>query len=148
MENIVETNIVQILEKNGYPEKKVSLPYKAIFESCKKHEVKLADVLKNLKEQKEIQNEIQDEKILFYSKAIAEAQEKQEAAKESGSSEDLFGFSPDLAAKAFEKLGLTPEKIKEFQTMYEGLSPDQKKDILKTAKNQAGIDPTLDPNKS
>ncbi len=44
----VEDSIKHCIEKNGFPEKSVRLPFKAIHDSCKKHNTALKEVLANL----------------------------------------------------------------------------------------------------
>ena len=44
----VEDSIKHCIKKNGFPEKSVRLPFKAIHESCKNHNIALKDVLTNL----------------------------------------------------------------------------------------------------
>ena len=66
----VEKSILNSIEKNGFPEKMVNLPFQAIFNTCKKNGVKLSAVLKNLEKQ-EVFNEIGTDKILFCREKLA-----------------------------------------------------------------------------
>ena len=51
-QSAVEDSIKYCIEKNGFPEKSVRLPFKAIHESCKKHNSSLKEVLANLAQNK------------------------------------------------------------------------------------------------
>ena len=66
--NKISESIIQSIRKNGFPEKKVTLPFQAIYDSCKKNDLKLSDVLKTLAEE-DIQSEIGNDKILFFKKS-------------------------------------------------------------------------------
>ena len=48
----VEESIKHCIEKNGFPSKKVRLPFKAIHENCKKYDTSIKDVLANLLQEK------------------------------------------------------------------------------------------------
>ena len=48
----VERSIKHCIEKNGFPEKSIRLPFKSIHESCKNHNTALKEVLANLTQHK------------------------------------------------------------------------------------------------
>ena len=49
--NQAEESIKHSINKNGFPEKVVRLPFKPVYDACKKHGTNLSDVLDNLQEQ-------------------------------------------------------------------------------------------------
>ena len=46
--NAVADSIKHSISKSGYPEKVVRLPFKPVYDSCKKNDTALADVLEHL----------------------------------------------------------------------------------------------------
>ncbi len=115
----VEKNIINSINKNGFPEKRVNLPFKAIFDSCKKNSVKLSDVLDNLKSQ-EIYSEIGDEKILFYKEKV----------------EPSFDIPPDFMKSAMDQMkNMDPEQLKELKKKVMKMSSDERGEMLNKAKD-------------
>ncbi len=47
----VEESIKHSIRKNGFPEKIVNLPFKAVYDHCKRNGVPLAEVLRRLEEE-------------------------------------------------------------------------------------------------
>ena len=52
--NPVADSIRHSITKNGYPEKVVRLPFKPVYDSCKKNDTALADVLDQLPKEENI----------------------------------------------------------------------------------------------
>jgi len=75
----VEGSIKYCIEKNGFPEKNVRLPFKSVHESCKNHNTALKEVLANLTQQKII-GTIQGDFIEF--RASNNLKEKSKAHKQ------------------------------------------------------------------
>ncbi len=121
----VEESILNSIKKNGYPEKKVSLPFQAIFKACKKNDVSLSSVLSKLEEQK-VLNEISDDKILFFSEDF-QAKPKENKAPE---------FSEKMVSEAMKKMeDMNPEELEKIKNQVMGMSPEEQKEMLKQAKN-------------
>ncbi len=120
----VEESILNSIKKNGYPEKKVALPFQAIFKACKKNEVSLSTVLKKLEEQ-DILNEISDDKILFFSKEF----------KAKPTTNKPPEFSEKMVAEAMKKMeDMDPEELEKVKKQVMGMSPEEKNELIKQAK--------------
>ena len=63
---VVEDSIKHSIKKNGFPERVVRLPFKAVYESCKRHNTTLKNVLDSLIKDK-IVGTIQGDHIEFCS---------------------------------------------------------------------------------
>ena len=126
METIIQS-VVHSLEKNGFPEKKVTLPFKPVFDACKKKDVKLADVLRQLETQ-EILSDIGNEKILFYTKEHM-LNDAQNAAAGDDMDKGMF-------ARAMDQLkSMDPAKLKEMKDKVMAMSPEERADLLEKAKD-------------
>jgi len=121
----IEESIINSITKNGFPEKTVSLPFQAIFKTCKNQDISLSAVLKNLEGQ-EIFNEKSGDRILFY--------DKKPAPKKSD-------FNPgdmpdDLYKDAMEKMqNMDPGKLEEMKKRIMSMSPKEQQEMLKKAKD-------------
>ena len=131
----VEESIKHSIRKNGYPEKIVRLPFKAIYDSCKQHGASLADVLDHLKEE-DIIGKIKGNVIEFKAPGKPDPVEKDsEPAGIHPTDFPFAGGTPDLGR--LQQLGqeylaqLTPEQIEELRDMVADLSDEDKANILK-----------------
>ena len=132
--SVVEKSIIQSIEKNGFPKKAVSLPFKPIFDSCKKHDLKLADVLRALQTQ-DIHSNIGDEKIVFYRHAPTSVQDK----GDDPSTNRLFDVPPEFMKTAMEQLkNMTPEQLKELKEKAKLFSPQENSRMMDRAKELFG----------
>ena len=110
--------------KNGFPEKKVALPFQAIFNACKKNAVKLSDVLKSL-EQRSVLSEIGNEKILFYA-----------AGEETFENPNSDYRDGNIFKAAMEKIkGMDPKELSEIKNRVLNMSPTERADLLRKAKD-------------
>lgn len=122
----VEDNIIHSIKKNGYPQKKVALPFQSIFKACKSNNVSVSDVLKNL-EASNIKSKIDGDKILFFDGDIAEQEDKTESS---------FGFSNKVVADAMKKLReLDPKELEKLKQQVKDMTPEEREAILKKAKD-------------
>ncbi len=120
--NKISESIIQSIRKNGFPEKKVTLPFQAIYESCKKNNLKLADVLKTL-ETEEIYSEIGNDKILFFQKPEHSKPDKD------------FGDS-NLFKAAMDKIkGMDPKEVASLKDKVMNMSESERANLLKKAKD-------------
>jgi chorismate mutase len=130
METVIKS-ILAALEKNGFPEKKVSLPFQAIFKSCKNHDTTLSNVLNHLKTS-DILHETTGDRILFYHKTLSPS--KKEAAgpdpdKESGTAEKAY-------AEAMEKLQqMDPQEVERLKKQVMDMSPEEQAELMKKAQS-------------
>ena len=131
----VEKSIKYCIEKNGFPEKSVRLPFKPIYESCKNHSVPLKKVLANLIERK-IFGTIQGDFIEF--RASNNLKEKPHAPKQTNnSSKTTIPNIDDLNEMAQSCISkMTPEQMKELQNTVSNMSEEEKENILKNFSTQ------------
>ena len=132
--NPVADSIKHSITKNGFPGKVVRLPFKPVYDSCKKNGTALADVLELLKAEN-ILGAMAGDYIVFRSpEQAAEAVQAREAApKESSGGDDSSWWSKlgDLPAMAKEAMAkMTPEQLAEVKKRVENMSDEEKKNIL------------------
>jgi len=126
----IERSIKHCIEKNGFPEKSVRLPFKSIHESCKNHSIALKEVLANLTQHKII-GTIQGDFIEF--RASNKLKEKPHAPKQtSGSSKTTIPNMNDLNEMAQSCISkMTPDQMKELQNTVLNMSEEERENILK-----------------
>ena len=131
----VEKSIKHCIEKNGFPEKSVRLPFKSIHESCKNHNTALKEVLANLTQHK-IFGTIQGDFIEF--RASNNLKEKPHAPKQTNnSSKTTIPNMDDLNEMAQSCISkMTPEQMKELQNTVSNMSEEEKENILKNFSTQ------------
>ena len=126
----VENSIKHCIEKNGFPEKSVRLPFKSIHESCKNHSTPLKEVLANLIQHK-IFGTIQGDFIEF--RASDNLQEKPNASNQENNSPKTtmpnIGDLKEMAQSYMSKM--TPDQIKELGEMVSNMSEEERGNILK-----------------
>ena len=119
--SVVEDSIKHCIKKNGFPKINVRLPFKEIYESCKKHDSPLKKVLANLAQDKII-GTIEGDFIEFRSK-----DKPLEKPKTSGKANDLS--QTDLPNfENFQEMA---------QSLMSKMSPDQIKELGKTVANMS-----------
>ncbi len=133
----VEASIKHSLEKNGFPNKTVQLPFKPVYASCKKHGTALADVLENLKRDN-IVGAMEGQHIVF--RTAEKFAEHKSAAKAPGvdpswlgnigqmAGMGSLGDLQSMAREAFAKM--TPDQIADVKKRIENMSDEEKKNIL------------------
>ena len=131
----VENSIKHCIEKNGFPEKSVRLPFKSIHESCKNHSTPLKEVLANLIQHK-IFGTIQGDFIEF--RASDNLKEKPNASnQENNSSKTTMPNMGDLKEMAQSYMSkMTPDQIKELEKTVSNMSEEERKNILKNFSQQ------------
>ena len=131
----VGNSIKHCIEKNGFPEKSVRLPFKAIHESCKNHSIALKEVLANLTQHK-IFGTIQGDFIEF--RASNNLKEKLNASnQENNSSKTTIPNMDDLNEMAQSCISkMTPDQMKELQNTVSNMSEEEKENILKNFSTQ------------
>ena len=133
IDQIIET-IVRNLQKNGFPDSRVSLPKNTLESFVKKHDFELEDVLYEM-QQNEIHSKVEDVRIIFSPDAFSDPQ-KEEAP-------GCFDFSAlknmdlsKLKEKAESMMNqMSPEERKRYQDMYEKMSPEERQKIFEQAKS-------------
>ncbi len=129
--NPAEESIKHSIRKNGFPEKIVRLPFKPVYDACKKHGSSLADVLDKLQDE-QIFGKIVGNHVEFRSREkidfkAPEAKPSDEFSWVKGAS-NMEGFQ-NAAKDAMGKM--TPEQMTEAKKMIEDMSEQEKMDILK-----------------
>ena len=136
--NPVAENIKHSITKNGFPGKVVRLPFKPVYDSCKKNGTVLADVLDHLKGE-DILGAMEGDYIVFRSpeQVGASVQAKQAAPQESSGAEDSSWWSKlsglgDVSSMAKDAMAkMTPEQLAEIKNRVANMSDEEKKNILK-----------------
>jgi len=135
--NPVADSIKHSIKKNGFPGKVVRLPFKPVYNSCKKNGTALADVLAHLKAES-ILGSMAGDYIVFRSpeKAAEAVKAREDAPQEDSGADDSSWWSklpgladlPSKARKAMAKM--TPEQLAEIKKRVENMSDEEKKNIL------------------
>lgn len=134
-QSAVEDSIKHCIEKNGFPEKSVRLPFKAIHESCKKYENSLKKVLSNLARDKII-GTVQGDFIEFRS-SDKPLQEPKTSNKANDSSQTNLPDMENLNKMAQTYMSkMSPDQIKQLEKTVADMSEEEKKNILKNFSEQ------------
>lgn len=112
------TNILSILNSNGFPAKKVSLPTEKMFEAADKKGFSFNKVIDELKAQHQIDAQIGPDKIIF-SKVVAEKK----------SPADMMKEAQEMMAQ------MSPEELRKIQEMFMNMTPEEKEEIMKKGKD-------------
>lgn len=122
----VEDSILHNLKKNGFPSKKVSLPFQPLFKACKKEETTLSDVLNKLESQG-IMHQMDGDRIIF-------SPDKFDEAVNTSSDRGQFDYSNEMVQEAMKKMSeMDPDDLKRLKEQVAGMTPEQKNELLKQA---------------
>jgi len=130
--NQAEKSIEHSIRKNGFPQKIVRLPFKAVYDACKNYGTNLSDVLDNLQEKK-IFGKIISNHVEFRSREKIDFKPSDPSSANDfswikGAASNLKGFQE--AAK--DAMGeMTPEQMQEIRKSVESMSDEEKQNILK-----------------
>ncbi|MBI4384896.1 MAG: hypothetical protein HY579_12795 [Nitrospinae bacterium] len=125
----VEDSIKHSILKNGFPGKIVRLPFRPVYDSCKRNNASLSQVLENLARE-DIVGKIKGDFIEFRSgdkpEPVSESSGPDSVSGEPGAAglDALPGHVGELMAK------MTPEQIAEIRKLAENMSDEDKKNIL------------------
>ena len=130
--NQAEESIEHSIRKNGFPQKIVRLPFKAVYDACKNHGTNLSDVLDNLQE-KQIFGKIIGNHVEFRSREKIDFKPPDPSSANDfswikGAASNLKGFQ-EAAKDAMGKM--TPEQMQEIRKSIESMSDEEKQNILK-----------------
>jgi len=131
--NPVELNIRHALDKNGFPDKVVKLPFKPVYQSCKQYNTSLEAVLSSLKTQN-IPGSLEGDYIVFRSSDHATGQEDPKP-KASGSPID-----PTLLNAMANMAGLNNLSGESMQQALDSLTPEQREDLQKRVASMSAED--------
>lgn len=112
-------HILKILNTNGFPQKRVSLPTEKMYEAADNKGFSFNQVLEELKATHNVDAQIGPDKIIF-SQVVASATSKQE---------DMMKQAQEMMSK------MSPEELKRIQDMFMNMSPEEKEEILKKGKD-------------
>ncbi len=143
--NPVVASIRHSIEKNGFPDKSVKLPFKPVYESCKQNQTSLAEVLKALETQG-IRGTFQGNHIVFRNQEKADELKQSEQTKKTEPDPALWefmaGMNPGETFPGASNFGdlqnliqkfsnqLTPDQWSEIQKQLENMSEEEKQKIL------------------
>jgi hypothetical protein len=133
--NPVADSIKHSITKNGFPGKVVRLPFKPVYDSCKKNGTALADVLDHLKGE-DILGAMEGDYIVFRSpeQAAEAVQAKKATPKEDSGDSSWWSKLPgmgDLSGMAKDAMDkMTPEQLAEVKDRVTNMSDEEKKNIL------------------
>ena len=131
----VENSIKYCIEKNGFPEKSVRLPFKAIHESCKNYNIALKDVLGNLIQHK-IVGTVQGDFIEFRASGKPPRKPKASSKNNDSSNMNLPNMEnlKEMAQSYMSKM--TPGQIKELEKTISNMGEEERKSMLKNFSKQ------------
>ena len=131
----VESSIKHSIEKSGFPEKTVRLPFKSIHESCKNNNVALKEVLTNLIQHKII-GTVQGDFIEF--RPSDNLKRKLNTPNRTNNpfktTMPNMGDLNEMAQSCISKL--TPDQIKELQNTVSNMNEEERENILKSFSEQ------------
>ncbi len=119
MKEFIE-KIIQNLNSNGFPAKRVSLPMEKMFEAADNKGFSFNKVMEVMKADYNIDSQISGEKIIF-SQAQVEAKAE--------SKEDMIRQAQEMMAK------MDPEELRKIQEMFNNMTPEQKEEIMKKGRD-------------
>ncbi len=129
METVVNS-ILAALEKNGFPEKKVRLPFQPIFKSCKNHGTTLSKVLNELKSA-DILHEMDADRILFFHKTQSPPKKENTSDTSQGADHEI---PEEVYAEAMEKIkSMDPAEVERIKEQVMNMSPEERDDMMKQA---------------
>ena len=133
---VVEDSIKHSIKKNGFPKRVVRLPFKAVYESCKRHNTTLKNVLDSLIKDK-IVGTIQGDHIEFYSPDNPASKTDTHTQPDNTS---WMNDLPDLeslkeTAQSYMSK-MTPDQITEVGKSIENMSDEEKQNIIKMLTQQ------------
>jgi len=127
----VEESVKHSIRKNGYPDKKVQLPFRSVYDSCGRNGTSLANVLENLREEG-IFGIIKGDHILFMPfEKLATADTK------SRDSMDLSWMNSMPGAEGIKNFiegnlfNINPARLEELRKVAENLSEEDKQNLYK-----------------
>ena len=118
MNDFIE-KILDTLNKNGFPQKRVSLPTDRMFEAADNRGLSFNRVLEEMKTLHNIDADVGADKIIFSQTII----------KENLNPEDLMKQAQDMMTQ------MDPEELRKLQETFMNMSPEEKEEILKRGKD-------------
>ena len=120
MKDFIE-KIIENLESNGFPTKRVSLPTEKMFEAADNRGLSFNKVLGEMRDEYQINSIIEGEKIIFSHEYKEDAPRVPK--------EDLYKQAQDMMSQ------MTPEELQKMQDTILNMSPEQKEELMKKGKD-------------
>ncbi len=124
----VNDRILYNIQKNGFPEKRVSLPFGPILKAGKEEGIKLSDLLKEL-EENGVFHTMKDDKIIFHNKEAFDNEEDNKTGTIQG---NQFGIPDAMYKQAMEQIEkMDPDQLREIQERVKNMSPEEMANLFK-----------------
>lgn len=120
-------HILNILQTNGFPAKRVSLPTEKMYEVADNKGLNFNRVLESLKENHQVDYQITTDKIIFFPLELAKA------SNQAGNQEDMMKQAQEMMSK------MSPEELKKIQDMLMNMSEEDKAELMKKGKEMGFI---------
>jgi hypothetical protein len=122
MHEFIES-IIQNLKRNGFPQKRVSLPTDKMYEAAENKGLNFNKVLEEMKSSRGIESQIGADKIIF-------------SAESSAASPNAGANQEDMIRQAQEMMSqMNPEELRKIQEMLMKMSPEEKEELMKKGKD-------------
>jgi len=129
METVVKS-ILAALETNGFPEKKVRLPFQAIFKSCKSHDTTVSAVMKAL-ETSEVIHEMDGDRILFYHRTLSPPSKHKATENTQAGNREI---PDDIYTEAMDQIkNMDPKEVERIKEQVMKMSPEEQAEMMKKA---------------
>jgi len=125
----MEESIKHSIRKNGYPLKSVRLPFKAVYEACKKNDTSIGEVLKNL-EKENVLGAVDGDYILFKGTAKKNQSAPSDAKAQNPFAGDAFTMENFQKFAQEQMKSMTPEQIEEIRKKAGEMSEEDRRKIL------------------
>lgn len=113
--------IIETLNSNGFPQKRVSLPAEKMYEAADNRDLNFNKVLNVMRDEHDINSQIEGDKVIF----SHEYEEKGPRIPK----EDMYKQAQDMMAQ------MNPEELKRMQDMIMNMSPEDKEELMKKGKD-------------
>lgn len=115
-------HILKILNTNGFPQKRVSLPTEKMYEAADNKGFSFNQVLEELKTSHNVDAQIGPDKIIFSQAVAANANTNM-------NKEEMMKQAQEMMSK------MSPEELKRMQEMFMNMTPEEKEEIMKKGKD-------------
>ncbi len=149
-ENPVAASIRHSIEKNGFPDKAVKLPFRPVYASCKQHGTPLAEILTQLGEEGII-GTLTGDHILFQTPELASESARTKQSKPEKMDPEIMDPPSENPAPSMEGFPgglenltqlagntmsqLSPEQLKSLKENFDNMSPEEKMKLMQFYSN-------------
>ncbi|MBL6991195.1 MAG: hypothetical protein ISR65_15530 [Bacteriovoracaceae bacterium] len=118
-------SVINNLENNGFPQKRVSLPLEKMYEIAENKGLNLNQVLETLETDHSIVSEKTDDRIIFTQQLANDIDPNKK--------EDLMKQAMEMMNK------MSPEELQRIQETFENMTPEEKQEIMRQGKDMGLI---------